>query len=65
MMHTAEQDVHDLTQKSSSILPITHFKLKINKMHSVFKMYISRATKKYQSVGEVKPKTKVLRHFQV
>ena len=62
MMHTAEQDVHDLTQKSSSI---THFKLKINKMHSVFKMYISRATKKYQSVGEVKPKTKVLRPFKV
>ena len=27
--HTANQDVHDLTQGSSSILPITHFKLKI------------------------------------
>ena len=28
-------------------------------------MYIPRATKKYEQVGEVKPKAKALRHFKV
>jgi len=27
--HTANKDIHDYTQKSSSILPITYFKLKM------------------------------------
>ena len=55
-MYTANQDVHALTQKSSSILPITPSKLKLET--SAFKIYMLRATKKYKWVFEVKPKPK-------
>ena len=40
----ANQDVHHLTQKSSSILQITSFKLK-HVINFNFKMYMSRVTK--------------------
>lgn len=32
---------------------------------SIFKMYMSRPTKKYKWLGEIKPKGKTLRHFKV
>ena len=49
------------TQKSSSLLPITLFKLKLLKIHSIFEMNMSTASKKLKWFGEVKPKAKALR----
>ena len=51
-----------LTLNSSSILPITPFKLKLEKAHCNSDIYMSRATQMYKRVGEVKPKEKALRH---
>ena len=64
-MITANQDVHALTGKLSSISPISSFKLKleINAIHLY--NYMSTAIKKSKQVCEVKLKAKALWHFEV
>ena len=49
---------------SHSILSFTSFKFKL-KRALYFKMYMSRATKKYKLVSKVKPKAESWRHFKL
>ena len=58
LAYTANQDVHTLTQKSSSIFPITLFNLQLETSLLHFKMYINRATKKYKCIDEIQPKVR-------
>ena len=53
------------TLNSSSNLPITLLKLKLEKAHCNSDIYMSRATQMYKKVGEVKPKDSALRHLEV
>ena len=46
--------VHALTQNSSSVLPNTPFKLKLEKTICILKMYIFRATKKAKALRHLK-----------
>ena len=55
--HTVNQDVHALTQKSSSILPTTSLKY--------IKICLSLEKGGFMSSCEVKTKIKALRHFKV
>ena len=57
--------MHALTQKYSSILPTTPFKLKLYKQaRCTRKKYMSRATKRLVVENEVTPKAKELQHFK-
>ena len=53
-----------LTHISNSFLPITHFKLLLEISAVHFEMYMTRATKKYKSIDEAKPKIKAVWHFK-
>ena len=53
MRHTAKPDLNSLTQKTT-ILPITSFKLKLNTIALIYRMFMPRATIKYKGLGEVK-----------
>ena len=57
--------VYALTEKSIITLPNTPFKLTWKKLRCNFDMYMSRATKTFEWVSEVKPKARESRYIKL